>query len=102
MTNSGYSKEQIRRVIINGIKGFEGRNRKRRKEGRSIRSTAASSKGSRFLGKLTGKTSWYKKSRRSNIEEYGARNLGANGVTERRSMWSRRLFYLWRTPKMGS
>ena len=47
LSYSGYSMEQIRRVIVNGIKGYEGRNRRRRKDGRSIRSTAKVSRGSR-------------------------------------------------------
>ena len=49
LSNSGYKKEQIRRIIVNGIKGYEGRNRRRRKEGRSIRSTANVSRGAGSL-----------------------------------------------------
>ena len=42
LANSGY-KERIRRKLVNGIKGYEGRNRRRKEEERSIRSTAEAS-----------------------------------------------------------
>ena len=80
LTNSGYGIDQVRKIIINGIKGYEGRKRKRAAEGRSLRSTAAGSRGSRIRKKLTNKTSWYKSrhGKKSNMDMYGAGNKGSS------------------------
>ena len=61
LINSGYSREQVARIIVNGIKGYEGMRRRRIKEGRKLRSTAAQSSVKRYRSKLLGKTTWFKK-----------------------------------------
>ena len=59
--NSGFSVDQTRRIIINGIKGYESKRRRREKEGRPLRSTAAKSRSSRIRSKLLGKSNWFKR-----------------------------------------
>ena len=60
LLTSGYSREQTRRIVANGIKGYTKKKERRRKEGRGqrIHLTAEESKGSRVRKKLIGKSSW--------------------------------------------
>ena len=60
LLNSGYGREQVQRIIVNGIKGYEGRKNRCKKEGRKLRRTAKESQGARMKKKLLSKTSWYK------------------------------------------
>ena len=60
LLNSGYGKEQVRKIVVNGIKGYEGRKSRCKKEGRRLRRTAKESLGARLKKKLLSKTSWYK------------------------------------------
>ena len=69
-----YSKGQTIKIIINGIKGYEGRKRKRAAQGRPLRSMAAKSKKSRIKNKLLGKSTWFKKSEVSSIKMYDSVN----------------------------
>ena len=62
LRNSNFSKEQTIRIICNGIKGYEGRKKKRAASGRLLRSTASGSKQTRIKTKLLGKSTWFKKS----------------------------------------
>ena len=64
LINSGFSKEQTKRIVINGIRGFEGKRRRRAKEGRELRRTAAGSRCKRYREKLMGKTTWFKRGRK--------------------------------------
>ena len=73
----GYGKEQTRRIIKNGIKGFEGKRRSRIAKGLPLRNTAAGSSKNRFLKKLIGKTTWYKRKRSS------APSVGATTATKK-------------------
>ena len=60
LLTSGYSREQTRRIVANGIEGYTRKKERRRKEGRGqrIHLTAEESKGSRVRKKLIGKSSW--------------------------------------------
>ena len=70
LLHSGYSKEQTRKILKNGIKGFEGRRRSRLEKSLPMRSTAKMSSKSRHIRKLLGKTTWYKKKRSpENVKE---------------------------------
>ena len=60
LLNSGFRKEQTRKILLNGIKGYEAKKKRRAAEGRSLRSTAQGSRGSRIKKKLLGKSNWYK------------------------------------------
>ena len=60
LLNSGFRREQTRKILLNGIKGCEANKQRRAAEGRSLRSTAQGSRGSRIKKKLLGKSSWYK------------------------------------------
>ena len=47
LRNSGYMRDQIARIITNGVKGYEGMRRRRIKEGRALKCTATKSRMSR-------------------------------------------------------
>ena len=52
--------EQVRRIVVNGIRGFEGRKRRCAKEGRKLHRTAKESQGARERKKLLSKLNWYR------------------------------------------
>ena len=58
LLKSGYNVEQVRRIIINGIRGFEGRKKRCEKEGRRLYRTARESQGARERKKLISKLNW--------------------------------------------
>ena len=69
LLTSGYSREQVMKIVANGVKGYL-RKKERRStagRGRRIHLTAQESQGSRIRKRLLGKSSWYKK--RSGTEE---------------------------------
>ena len=70
LANSGYSHEQVRRILVNGIKGFEGRRNRCIKEGRKLYRTAKESMGARHKKKLLSKYSWYKGARSRASDHY--------------------------------
>ena len=59
--NSGYSVDQIRRMVVAGIKGWSGKVIRCKEEGRRLRRTAGDSLGLRMRTKLVGKTTWFKR-----------------------------------------
>ena len=63
LMSSGYGKEQTRKIIKNGIKGYERKKMSRMKRGLSLRSTAEKSMKDRYKKKLLEKSNWYKKRR---------------------------------------
>ena len=69
LSNSGYKGEQVRKIICNGIKRYEGRRRKCLREGRMLHRTSTDSQGARIRKKLLAKSNWFRKKRKSNKEE---------------------------------
>ena len=65
LLHSGYTEEQTKKILKNGIKGYIGRMRSREKLGRKLRSTAEESRKSRYLGKLLSKTGWYRRMKKT-------------------------------------
>ena len=60
--NSGYSRDQVKRIILGGIKGYFGKIRRRRRmyNRRRVHMTARETGGTRWRKKLLGKTTWYR------------------------------------------
>ena len=52
LLNSGYSLEQTRRILVNGIKGVEGKKKRCKYEGRSFFRKAKDSLGARWSKEL--------------------------------------------------
>ena len=60
LLTSGYSIEQARRITLAGIRGFERKIERRKKEGKPLYRTAKESGESRRRKKLVGKSSWFR------------------------------------------
>ena len=80
LINSGYSHDQVRRILVNGIKGFEGRKVRCSKEGRNLYRTAKESMGARFKKKMLSKYSWYKGARSKATDFYRGNRRGKMNV----------------------
>ena len=76
--NSGYKEDQIRRIIVAGIKGWGGKIRRCEEEGRRLRRTAKNSQEQRMRTKLIGKSSWFKRKGGRKVDWYGMKD-GQNG-----------------------
>ena len=74
--NSGYGEEQIRRIIVAGIRGWGGKIARCKAEGRRVRRTAKDSLGRRTKTKLLGKSTWFKKQGGDKKDWYGAKVRG--------------------------
>ena len=61
MFNSGYDEDQIRKVMIGGVKGYERFRRKCEQDKRQVHRSAKESKNVRYLKQLMGKTTWFRK-----------------------------------------
>ena len=60
LLNSGYSMEQTRSILVNGIKGYEGRKTTCLRLGRKVKRRANDSLEDRTKKVLLNKRSWYK------------------------------------------
>ena len=67
MFNSGFGLEQVRRIVTNGIKGYERRLRENRVGVRRVHRTTEESSGDRGRKKLLERTEWFKKKRRGEL-----------------------------------
>ena len=68
LMNSGFRVEQIRRIVINGIKAYEKRVQESRSEGgRRLHRTAGESSAGRIRKKLLGKSEWFKKRKQKGL-----------------------------------
>ena len=83
LKNSGYSLEQIRRILLAGIKGYGAKKLRREQPGVPLRRTAEESQGARMKNKLVGKSTWFKKTKnkgRENENKKGGDKMGAKKV----------------------
>jgi hypothetical protein len=83
MCNSGYGMEQTRRIIVSGLKGYEGRVRQQKDGGREIHEGAANSQNARYKKKLTGKVSWFKTSKKTGAPTGRKETSGKSPPTKR-------------------
>ena len=79
LLNSGYAREQVVAILVAGIKGYEGKGERCKREGRNLRRTSDESKGARTRKTLLGKTEWYKR-RSSKRGHYAKRCQGKRGA----------------------
>ena len=68
LLNSGFRGEQLQRIIINGIKGYESRVKRCVEQGTKLHRSSTDSQGARVRRKLLAKSCWFKKRRKR--EEY--------------------------------
>ena len=69
LINSGYSHEQARKTIVNGIRWFASRKKRCLKEGRTLRRTGLESRSTRTRNRSLAKTSWFKKKPKEDLYE---------------------------------
>ena len=68
--NSGFRLEQVRIIIVNGVKGYERKVKEsKRPGGRRLHRTSAESRGTQIRKKLLDKTEWFKKRNNGSQEE---------------------------------
>ena len=78
LINSGYGVEQIRRNVINGIKGYERKLKESKEGGRRLHRTSAESSGKRAKKKLMDKTEWFRNSKKKTGEGNPADDIEPN------------------------
>ena len=76
LLNSGYKGEQLKRIITNGIKGYENKVRMCREQGVKLHRTSTDSQGARVRKKLLARTNWFKKRRRKDDQDPNTRRSG--------------------------
>ena len=75
LANSGYGREQIKRILCNGIKGYEGKLRRCREEGRKLHRSSVDSQGARVRKKLLARSNWFKKRKRKEDQTTSTRDV---------------------------
>ena len=79
LLTSGYGREQIAKIIVDGIKGYEGRLRKSRNGIRKLHRTGTESMGGRIKKKLLSKTNWFKSRRKEQVKDDEINRKGTKG-----------------------
>ena len=79
LRNSGYGTDQVRRIIYNGIRGYESKRRRCLENGWRLHRTSAMSQGARVKKKLLGKSSWFKKTKKVSKEGAKVRTNSKHG-----------------------
>ena len=85
LLSSGYSKEKTREIILRGIKGYEGKLQRCRREGIPLRRTAKESNFERVRKKLTAKSTWFRKRVKKNEDYEGDKRKRKTGETKKPS-----------------
>ena len=83
LLTSGFKLEQVRRIIVAGLKGHENRLKQSKAEGRAhIHRSAKESQGARNRKKLFGKAEWFKGGRKggAQLKEEPSGAGGGNGA----------------------
>ena len=96
--NSGYKEEQIRRIMIAGIKGWRTKVNRCKAEGQKVRRSAKDSLGQRLRTKLIGKTTWFKKKgQRAERTKKGGQRRGAKSSSDNTTPTPRSVLFVDQT-----
>ena len=68
LMTSGFKKDQVTRMVVAGIKGYEGKLERCKLEGKKLYRTAEESGPARLRKKLAGSTEWYRRKRKEGTE----------------------------------
>ena len=71
LVNSGYRSEQVRRIILNGMKGYEGKRQRTLKNGTKLHRSAEDSLGERTRKVLLGKSNWFRQGGKKTVYNNG-------------------------------
>ena len=95
LVNSGYKGEQLVKIITNGIKGYEGKVRRCREQGRPLHRSSIDSQGARIRKKLLAKSKWFKNKKggrsKEDEEEHGVGSSGIHGALKLGSRYAQKL-----------
>ena len=80
--NSGYELDQIRKILLAGIKGYGAKRRRCEEEGRPLRRSAKESETARMRTKLIGKSTWFKKKGSKSLEHRKGKGGGSKKGAE--------------------
>ena len=61
LLTSGYKLDQVKKITLGGVRGYENNLKRCREENKPVYRTAEESGGSRWRTKLIGKSTWFKK-----------------------------------------
>ena len=104
LLTSGYGYDQVRRILINGAKGYLAKVKRRTTNGGHLHRTAAESHHVRVKKKLLSKSTWYKDKRRveNNDNSDGLRRVpGSTGGAVDSTMKTRAVLFVEQSP-MGA
>ena len=105
LLTSGYDIEQVGRIILGGVRGFENKKKRCKQEKRPLYRTAQESGAGRRRKKLVGKTSWFKGSKGNQM---GDRTLGgkkkngkweSKGAVPKTKLKTRTVLFVEKTPQ---
>ena len=82
LLTSGYNRPQVRMIILGGIRGWERKKERARKEGRPLYRTSYQSAPGRVKKKLIGKSTWFRKRRGNKEEPDQTRSVGNAETTK--------------------
>ena len=77
LLTSGFTLDQVRRILVAGLKGYEGRVQRCKDGTRPLYRTAKESMGERRRGKLLTKSNWFKKKGKGKTELPDQESKGA-------------------------
>ena len=101
LLTSGYSYEQVRRILVNGAKGYLAKLARRTANGGRLHRTAQESSGMRMKKKLLNKSNWYRDRRMKDEDDTtrtGSRT-GRNQDQSEGSLRTRTVLFVEQTPK---
>ena len=104
LLTSGFTLDQVRRIIVAGLKGYEGRLQRCKDGTRPLYRTAKESMGERRRGKLLAKSNWFKKKGKRKTEGLnqegngkGAKK-GKNRKKEKLNLGAKTVLFVDQTP----
>ena len=101
LRTSGYELEQTRRILLNGMKGYQSKAVRRKKEGGRIHRTAQESSSGRWRKKLIGKNSWFKGSKKDDeggAEKRVGRAENRKGAETNKQLKTRAVLFVEQSP----
>ena len=106
LLTSGYSYDQVRKILMNGAKGYLAKVRRRKANGERLHRTAWESNGARMKKKLLGKSTWFRDKGKKELENTthsmkGGSKNNANQGAENKTLRTRTVLFVDQTP-MGA
>ena len=97
---SGYNRAQIKNIIMSGLKGYESKVQRSRKQKTDLHRDAANTAGARNKKKLLGKTNWFKQKKSKKQEGSGNHTWGRRTTKKnnQKNVVAKTVLFIPRTP----